>query len=167
MNEIKGNVSDYEHRQLGVAQRFLGEGGSLAEDACQQAWMAVRSRILRRNEPIQDFWPYLYTATVRVCYRMLRERYRTQALFAGAVERYVIAEAPDPVRAIMQADLLLTSDRIIRKELGVPFIDIFRLCYLDGLSLRAISVRLRLPASTVKKYNKRIVEKLRRALDLG
>jgi RNA polymerase sigma factor (sigma-70 family) len=166
MNKTIGNFSDYEQRQLEVAERILGHGGTLAQDACQQARIAVYRHISSDKEPIRDFWPYFRAVTVHACYEILRVQYRTQSLFARALERYVIAEAPDPVRAVMQADLLLTSDRIIRKELGVPYVDIFRLCYLDGLSLRAISVRLNMPVSTVKNHNKKILETLRRTLDL-
>ena len=166
MNETIENFTDYEQRQLKVAERILGYGGALAEDACQKARLAVHKRILSNKKPIRDLWPYFRAATVHACYEILRAQYRIQSLFEGALERYSIAEAHDPVRAVMQADLLLTSDRIVRKELGMPYVDIFRLRFLDGLAFSAIAVRLNMPLSTAKNYHKKILETLRRTLNL-
>lgn len=164
LTESRDVFGEYAARQLELAKKILGGDVSAVEDACQEACKEILDHSLTSDRPIEVSWPYLRTATVYACYRELRRRHEERVKLGEAAHRYVIAEAPDLATAAMSADLLLTSDRIVRREFGSPYLDVFRLRYLDGLSVRQIAERLKLPISTVKKHNMMIIRFLRRTL---
>jgi len=158
------NFGPYLEKQRALAMRIMGGNVAAAEEACEEARMAVLTRSLANHEPIQLFWPYLRRATVRACYRKLRRLHRERLRLEQGADRFVIGEAPDPATAAMIADVLLTSDRIVRKHFGSRHVDIFRLRYHDGLSVREIAARVALSVSTVKHDLHAIIALLRRSL---
>ena len=164
----RNGVSQFEEwyeEQRRLATKLLGGDVAAAEDACQEARKDVYRHTLHSNVPIGAFWPYLRRATVRACYRELRRRRRDHLRWSNAASQYFIAEAPAPEIAVMLADTLLTSDRIVRERLGSPYIEIFRLCFYDGLTPPQIAYRLGLSLSAVKQYKRRTIALLRAMLD--
>ncbi len=163
--DVMLEIEKYAERQRTLAKRLLGEDVPAVEDACQEARKDVLRRSRANKEPIEVFWPYLRKATIHVCYRELRRRYREQVARTGDPFRYVIAEAPDPAIAAMLADILLTSDRIIRKHFGPLDVQIFRLRFHDGLPISAIATQLGVSVSAVKKHQRAMLAVLRKTLD--
>ncbi len=66
----------------------------------------------------------------------------------------------------MLADVLLTSDRIVRKHFGTAYVEVFRLRYHDGLAVTEIARKLKLPISDVKLKLHIILSLLRKTLQL-
>lgn len=158
------NFGPYVKRQQTLAVRIMGGNIAAAEEACEEARTAVVQRSLANHEPIVLFWPYLRRATVNACYKRLRRLHRARLHREQGGDRFVIAEAVDPATAAMIADVLLTSDRIVRKNFEPLYTDIFRLRYHDGLSVREIAVRMSLSVPQVKYALRSIIALLRRRL---
>ena len=164
--EIELNAfEEYSERQLELCKRILGEAENAIQDACQEAINNVLKHSLLKNQPISLLWPYLRKATVNACYEELRRRHRERDRLDRVADRYFVAESRDPATAAMHADVLLTSDRIVREHFGPQDLEIFRLHYYDGLRLTEISSKLGLSYSTVKKHHRVIIAKVRQSLE--
>ena len=120
-----------------------------AHDVGQETWFAVWRRwegIARRDDP----WPYIRRAALRKAWDRLRLR-RARPETAGSSE--LAAPTPGPAAAGIDLSALPEEQRAC-----------LTLFFWEGLSVREIAARLRVPEGTVKTWMFRARRTLRQSL---
>ena len=156
------------HTRLYRHARRLVDRAEAAEDATQEAWLAIVRSVRRLDDPAR-FGPWAYAIVTNKCRDWVRRQQRGRArgfddANAGAVndlrdERAVhdgsSDERDDAVRAVRAAMRELPSTQ--RAALALH--------YLDGMNIAEIATALGIPAGTVKSRLHHAREKLRAILE--
>jgi RNA polymerase sigma-70 factor (ECF subfamily) len=133
-------VRRYQPRLRRHAWHLTGHAEA-ADDAVQEAWLAV-ARGLRRLEDPACFRRWLYQIVTRKCADWVRARQRERRLTA--------LRAAQPATVSAEHDETLGRLQAAMRQLPGERRALLALCYLDGLSIEEIAQVLEIPAGTVK-----------------
>jgi RNA polymerase sigma factor (sigma-70 family) len=150
-------ASRWHPRLLRHAARLTGDADG-AEDAVQEAWVAIARGLGRLADPAA-FGAWALRITGRRCADWVGRRQRMRQRFAD-----LDAAANVPAAADERADDVSLLRKAIR-DLGPQQRALLAMRYVEGLSLGEIARALGVPAGTVKSRLYHARERLRAALE--
>jgi len=160
-------VARWRPRLLAHAGRLTGDPAA-ADDAVQEAWLAIVSRLGRLDDPAR-FGVWARRIVTNKCADWIRRRQRDRRAVAQAARNASGAEAP-PASEIEQAEETGAANHALRRamrDLSSEHRAALALHYLDGLSVRDVAAALGVPEGTVKSRlhhaRRRLEEAWRRA----
>jgi RNA polymerase sigma factor (sigma-70 family) len=150
-------ASRWHPRLLRHAARLTGDADA-AEDAVQEAWVAIARGLGRLVDPAA-FGAWALRITGRRCADWIARRQRTRRRFT-ALE----AAADVPVAPAERADDVALVREAVRR-LETPERALLAMHYVEGLSLGEIAGALGVPVGTVKSRLYHARERLRAVLE--
>ena len=154
-----GELIELWHERLWRHARRLTTDPSLADDAMQDAWMAIVRGIGRLGDPAL-FRPWAFRIVTYKSTDLLRRRSRRRDLDAkiasGSIpDSVVLEDDPPEIAGLRSAMAVLPSDRRA----------LLALHYLEELSVAEIAVVLGIPEGTVKSRLFNARRALKKALE--
>jgi RNA polymerase sigma-70 factor (ECF subfamily) len=108
-------VTGHQHRVVALAWRMLGNQDD-ARDAAQEAFLRVFKHI-KKFDPAQDFFGWLYRIVVNVCRDQARKRRSNVSSFEAEIESGAIAEPASPLNTETAA-MVAQEQAIVLKALA-------------------------------------------------
>ena len=151
-----------QQRVLAITWRILGNEAD-ARDASQEVFLRVY-KYLKRFDPEQDFFAWLYGITINVCRDIAKKRQRHQARFTSLTETgeaFAVGSDQRGVEEIVQRsqerDLIATALTALsyKERVAVVLRDI------EGLSTDEVARILKSSATTVRSQISSARKKLR------
>ena len=156
------------HGRLYRHARRLVDRADAAEDATQEAWLAIVRGVRRLDDPAR-FGPWAYRIVTNKCRDWVRRQQRRRAHGLGDVNAGAMNDVRDDRAAHDgdgdEGDDAVRALRSAMRELPPTQRAALGLHYLDGMNIAEIAAALGIPAGTVKSRLHHAREKLRAILE--
>lgn len=156
------------HKRLYRHARRLVDRADTAEDATQEAWLAIVRGLRRLDDPAR-FPSWAYRIVTNKCRDWVRRQQRKRAhgfSDAHAEQASVVCdEHPAPDAGSNERDDAVRALRSAMRDLSPTHRAALALHYLDGMNIAEIAAALGIAAGTVKSRLHHAREKLRAILE--